>query len=285
MRQPTGDQSVRTSGYDFPELCAAVNAAGYDLEYLPETTTTMQDARAFGLRRTVVLADHQSQGRGRYGRSWLDVPGQSVLMTLVEPWGEAGDPPPDSLLPQQLFVLAGCVALQELTGSTELQVRWPNDLTAHGKKLGGILIENLNRHGRVPYPMLFGIGINVHGDADRAFPETDYGAISLDQATGSNSLTRQEIVAAIVRKWSLMRVDLGLMQNSGIFEHYSRLWQQNASLQDQIVSISGLGRTRDRTVEGRAFDFPLGQGVVLETSEGIEEVREFHTESVVKVME
>lgn len=101
---------------------------------------------------TVVLADTQSAGRGRLGRTWADLPGRSLLMSVLleRPREWAG-------LLTAAAALAAAEAVEELAG-LRVGVKWPNDLMAGGRKLGGVLAE-----GRGALPVAVGIGLNVSG--------------------------------------------------------------------------------------------------------------------------
>lgn len=111
-----------------------------------------------------VVAEHQTAGRGRYGNSWLDTPGESLLMTLLlrlqpQELAQAG---------QLAFALALAVAdaLRE-QARLEVQFKWSNDVLANGRKLAGILIETAHDARGEPWA-LAGVGINL---LQRDFPE------------------------------------------------------------------------------------------------------------------
>jgi len=100
---------------------------------------------------TAVISQEQTAGRGRLDRSWQSEPGSglwcSVLVDL------SGCPSPTWLpLISGLAVLDACIGL-----GAAVELKWPNDVTAGGKKLGGILIESAGR----PNQWIVGIGINV----------------------------------------------------------------------------------------------------------------------------
>lgn len=270
--------------YDIYSLASAIGEDGYVLKYKPETTSTMDLAQAADLKKTVVLADHQTQGRGRYERTWLDEPGNSILMTVLEPFDDTkGDPGPFSSLSPHMFSLAVCLALQEATGNKDIKLRWPGDPVYAGKKLGGILVENPDYNPLGTYKKLFGVGINAYyPNTDAAFPNTDYGAISLAEIT-NQPLSRQKLIAAIVKKWSMMRVDLRVMQrNQRVFDHYNNLWKQNAELIGQHISISGL--PNDTTIEGTVLDSTIGNGIILQLSDGKrQEIYQYDTYTIIKV--
>ena len=91
---------------------------------------------------TVVLAEHQTAGRGRLGRRWEAPPGSAFLASWVMP--------AHALAP----IAAGVAAATACGERTRL--KWPNDLLLDGRKLGGILVE------RVARKCVVGTGINLH---------------------------------------------------------------------------------------------------------------------------
>lgn len=112
--------------------------------------------------RLVLVAAHQTAGRGRQGRSWVSPAGGGVWATLV--WRPEGDPDGDpqgdllALLPLRVAV-ALARAVEELVGRP-CRVKWPNDLMVGEGKIGGVLIEALARgQGRLA---LVGFGVNHH---------------------------------------------------------------------------------------------------------------------------
>jgi BirA family transcriptional regulator, biotin operon repressor / biotin---[acetyl-CoA-carboxylase] ligase len=114
-----------------------------------ETTQALLDpSMAEG---TVAVADVQTAGRGRLGRTWEAPPRSAVLASVLL------RPPADRPLPQLALVAGVAVAdaLEELTGLA-LQIKWPNDVMLRRTKVAGILAEA--RDGAV----VLGIGINVN---------------------------------------------------------------------------------------------------------------------------
>jgi len=128
---------------------------------LGEVDSTQTEARrladAGAPEGTVVRAEHQTRGRGRLGRDWVDEPGSALLISIVlRPAVEV------SRLPQ-LSLVAGIAvagALEE-TSRLPVAVEWPNDLLIRGLKVGGILAESSIGADRVAVVIL-GIGININ---------------------------------------------------------------------------------------------------------------------------
>lgn len=106
----------------------------------------------------------QTAGRGRYQRKWLSSPGSGIYVSLLLPI--PGPPDPDRLLSLPLAVgVSACAALRDCSGTTKIGLKWPNDLFAGGRKLGGILIEVVE--GRPEHRCaIIGIGINHRQGCD-----------------------------------------------------------------------------------------------------------------------
>ena len=118
---------------------------GRDYHYAAETTTTQKLLPEGAAHGAVALAEHQSEGRGRLGRTWAD----SGLMfsVLLEP------PPPVANWPELTLVAARAVAAAI---GPEAHIKDPNDVLVDGRKVAGILAEASER-------VVLGIGINVGG--------------------------------------------------------------------------------------------------------------------------
>ena len=99
-----------------------------------------------------IVADRQTTGRGRQGRTWFDGGGNFMGSTLVH--CAAGDPPLQSLaLVAGLAVRAAC--LPHVPDERHLQLKWPNDLLLGGAKLAGILLEGEGQS------VVIGVGANL----------------------------------------------------------------------------------------------------------------------------
>lgn len=143
------------------------------LAVLGEVDSTMDEAarraRAGAPDGTVVIADHQTAGRGRLGRQWLAPPGTALLLTvLLRP----------TLAPDRLHELPMAMALGALqavrsalpAGAPTAALKWPNDLLVGGEKLGGILAESQMTAGGSDW-LAIGLGLNVHQTARQLPPE------------------------------------------------------------------------------------------------------------------
>jgi BirA family biotin operon repressor/biotin-[acetyl-CoA-carboxylase] ligase len=137
---------------------AALSRAGVAVEVVAQTGSTNADllARAGTLAAPLLLvAEHQSAGRGRAGRSWLSSPEGSLTFSLA--WRFDGGPQALLGLP-----LAVGVALADTLGALgqQVQLKWPNDVLKDGDKLAGILIETQSAPGGGTWTVI-GIGLNL----------------------------------------------------------------------------------------------------------------------------
>ncbi|MCS7286994.1 MAG: biotin--[acetyl-CoA-carboxylase] ligase [Anaerolineae bacterium] len=134
---------------------------GHRVYYFRTVTSTQDEAKrlaeAGAPEGTVVLAEEQTAGRGRLGRTWISPVGSSILMSVIF------RPP---LLPQQahrLTMIASLSIAEAIESLTPLKVKikWPNDILIAGKKAGGILTEIRALEDRILYAIV-GVGLNVN---------------------------------------------------------------------------------------------------------------------------
>jgi len=141
----------------------------------------------------VILAEEQSAGRGRAGRSWQSERGTGIYVTLLL------RPKISPVQAPLLTMMAGLSAHAAIQARTGLQVdlKWPNDLMLNGKKLGGILTEMYSDTTLVRF-VIVGIGINVNQEK---FPgELGSIATSLRAETGATQ-SRLELLARLLREF------------------------------------------------------------------------------------
>ena len=139
---------------------------GRNLAYLPETGSTNAEARQLAEKGapdgTLVVADHQTAGRGRLDRRWEAPPGSSLLLSLIFRPRLA----PHQV--QRLTMLGGLAAADAVEAETGLRMglKWPNDLMIGGAKTGGILAE-VELSGDLIRYALVGVGVNVNLDPEQ----------------------------------------------------------------------------------------------------------------------
>jgi len=171
---------------------------GQRVVYHPATASTNDEAKrlaeAGAVEGTLVIADHQTAGRGRLDRQWWSPPGSGLLLSLVFR--------PVFLAPHQaqrltmVCSLAVCDAVAEVTGLATA-IKWPNDVLVEGRKVCGLLAELGLVGSRLDYVVL-GIGLNVNVSfLEDDAPALMAPAISLKAAAG-REVSRLKVLAALL---------------------------------------------------------------------------------------
>ena len=142
---------------------------GHPLHYFPTIDSTntyaAQLARAGAGAGTTVIADAQSGGKGRLGRSWVSPPGVNLYLSVIlRPSVPAGAAP-------QLNLLAAVAVADTVAEVCQLipAIKWPNDVLVAGKKVCGTLAEMQTEAGELR-AVILGIGVNINAPLS-AFPE------------------------------------------------------------------------------------------------------------------
>ena len=130
----------------------------FTFETIDSTNSCAKTLAEAGMEEgTVVLADFQSAGRGRLGRTWLSEPGKNLLFSFI--LRPAMDSKAVGTL--SLFAAAGVAhGIETFTGE-HIECKWPNDLLISGKKFCGILLESSFSADKLDYAVI-GVGINVN---------------------------------------------------------------------------------------------------------------------------
>lgn len=132
--------------------------AGWRVVRLESVGSTNDEARSRALAgdpgRVWIVAEEQTQGRGRHGRLWRSPRGNLYASALLI------DPCEPAIAPQIGFVAgAALVAMARDLGLSDVAIKWPNDLLWRGAKLSGLLVEGLSMPGR-GFACMVGIGVN-----------------------------------------------------------------------------------------------------------------------------
>lgn len=156
---------------------------GREIRYLAETDSTNRQAYALGeagaREGLVVIADRQTAGKGRMGRTWVSPPGVNLYLSVV-----LRPPLPPHAAPLLTFVstLAVSRAIAAVSGLVPTH-KWPNDVLVNGCKVAGLLNEMSAEADRIRFVVL-GIGVNLNMTADQFPDELRMPATSLLLAGG-----------------------------------------------------------------------------------------------------
>jgi BirA family biotin operon repressor/biotin-[acetyl-CoA-carboxylase] ligase len=213
---------------------------GISIEVLPEvaSTNTLLLQRTADPLPCLLVAEHQTQGRGRMGRQWLSAPGASLTFSLALPLSPARW--------EGLSLAVGLALAQALDPVQEGQpprvlLKWPNDLwladpARVGRKLGGVLIETAQRGSQ--RLCVVGVGLNI-----RALPPQDAPPPAGPGALAHGHASLQELCPGIDAQQALARVALPLalalrsFESAG-FAPLRRAYAARDLLQGRAVSTS-----------------------------------------------
>ncbi|MSW28299.1 MAG: biotin--[acetyl-CoA-carboxylase] ligase [Actinobacteria bacterium] len=204
-------------------------------------------ARAGEASGTVVVADHQSAGRGRLGRTWEAPAGASLLMSvLLRP--EIA--PEITIASVHLLTMAAGLAMADaveaVAGFAPI-LKWPNDLLVGDRKLCGMLTESEISDGSLRC-VVVGIGVNVQW--------SDFPAELVETATACNlvsgrDISRDELLNEFLDRYSVLLNDL----NSVLSDYRERLGTLNTRVRIELAgeAFEGIaeGVTDDGSLEVR----------------------------------
>ena len=242
----------------YPEELACglgTKAIGRTICHYERVASTMDTAMELGAggcpEGTAVVAEAQTAGRGRLGRTWSSPKYKGIYCSFILR--------PD-ILPAQAPVLAlltavaVCEAVENVTGIRP-GIKWPNDLLLGGGKLGGILTELRAELDRAVYCVV-GIGINVNNGSD----ELVEGAVSLREARGE-TIDRAALLRAV-----FTRVEANyfvfLKKGSGpVLDE----WRRRSVTLGSRVRVESKGQR----AEGVAIDIDVDGGLMVRGDSGI----------------
>lgn len=210
--------------------------------------TLLEEGDADGV---AVVADEQTAGRGRRGRTWLSPPGLNLMVSVaLRPKLAA----PDAW---QLGLAAALAALEACRTIAVVGLKWPNDIvTDEGRKVGGLLIETLASEGRLTGAVV-GVGINANWSSASMPPEIAPHATSLADLAG-----------APLDRVALLRSLLEALETevAGIEEGRSPLDRYRAACTTlgAMVTVA----TADGSIRGRAVDLDATGSLIVEAEDG-----------------
>jgi BirA family biotin operon repressor/biotin-[acetyl-CoA-carboxylase] ligase len=189
----------------------------------------------------VVVAAAQTAGRGRIGHAWSSPPGGNLYLSTA-----VTVPPPEGEHLTRVPLIAGVAAAEALlaAGLAAVRLKWPNDLMARGRKLGGLLCETADPRAR-PLRIVVGLGVNL---SDAPLPDALHDiAITAPELAGGD-LRPEPVAAAFVA--GLERRLAGLERGGGAT--LAADWKALAEPFGRRVRVGGIeGESRDLDAAGR----------------------------------
>jgi BirA family biotin operon repressor/biotin-[acetyl-CoA-carboxylase] ligase len=234
-----------------------------EIQHFDQTEST--NPIAFNLGRdeapagTTVIAESQSAGRGRLGRSFFSPPYQNLYTSiLLRPSGSISDAP--------TLILAAAVAVAETVAEfigdeSAVEIKWPNDVLIHRRKTSGILMESSAEGTRIAFAVL-GIGVNLNVDREIFPDEFRHLATSLSSELG-HAVDR---IAFTRRLFENLEKQIDLHNAQG-FEVVRPRFESFFRMRGESVGIEEIAGQR---IKGRALGIAPNGALEVEICEGPE---------------
>lgn len=268
-----GIDAVQNRGYrlaDIPDVMSKQEIGslictkwlGHELFYYDEIDSTNTEAKRKAEEGaphgTLIVADMQTAGRGRRGRSWESPHGEGIFFTLLlRPDIEPANAPMLTLV-KAIAVARGVSACTGL----KAEIKWPNDVVINGKKIVGILTEMSAQIDYVNH-IVIGTGINVH---QTSFPEElEEKATSIDMELKRQRKTlrvsRAQLLEKILEQFEICYETYIRTQDlSGLMEEYNR---ELVNIDRRVRVLDPLGE-----FEGRALGINERGSLLVERDNG-----------------
>jgi len=211
-------------------------------------------ARGGAPHGTAVIAETQTAGRGRRGRSWSSPPGVNLYLSLV-----LRPKLPPQRAPELVPTLAVAAAETLRDLGADAGIKWPNDLEIGGRKVAGILTELSATSAGIQF-VVAGIGINVNVGPEALPPEVRERATSLRIALG-REVSRAALAADLLARIEAWLDLHGARGFEPVRERYRAL---SVTLGRRVVLVED-----DATVEGIAEDIDESGALLLRRDDGV----------------
>ncbi len=215
---------------------------GKDIRLFPEVVSTntlaMEAASQGAPEGTVIIAETQTGGKGRLGRTWISPRGNLYLSVILRPQIPTHKAP--------LITLVGAVAVATAIRkhcSVQAAIKWPNDILISGKKAAGLLTEMSAEPDRIRHIAL-GIGVDVNMDLQELPPDVRMHATTLAAETGANidrKLLVQQILHDLEHWYRIF-----LRSESEVL----KAWEQLNMTIGRRVTVSGMGEVFEGLAQG-----------------------------------
>lgn len=243
---------------DLASRIGAVRVIGRDIRVFQETTSTsdvLERLARDGVREgMVIFAESQTRGRGRLGRAWVSPPGRGLWFSvLLRP----------ALRPQAAtrLTVAAAVGLSRAIRRAlpvRPEIKWPNDLMLHGRKIAGVLTEMAGELDSIRHASL-GIGVNANLQTEDFPPAVRATATSLRLALG-RPVDRPALAATL-----LQELDGAYTEALGDgFAALSDEWSEQCTTLGRLVTV----QAGNRRISGRAESLDDEGALLLRTDSG-----------------
>ena len=187
---------------------------------------------------TLVLAEEQTAGRGRLGRSWQAAPNQNLTFSVIL----RPDLPAEAMNLLPLYAAVAVAEAAEKTTGLPIECKWPNDLLINSRKVAGILLEGSLKENAVDF-VVIGIGLNVN--------QTDFPPDFAGRATSLRLEQGRDVDRAALLRETLRALEthyLTIMKRG--FNAILPLWLARTRMINKQITVSQDGATLSGVVTG-----------------------------------
>ena len=235
---------------------------GKNMHYKPSVDSTNHVAKALAYHGaaegTIVVAEEQSDGKGRLDRNFFSPRGKGIWFSIIL---RPNFLPKDA--PKCTLMAAVAVAQTMRRFDLKPEIKWPNDILFDGRKLVGILTEMTGEIGKITY-LVIGIGINVNVSRDEFPEELRDVAASLSEMAG-RELSRVKFLRALLEEFDKLYLEV---TDNG-FDEILKLWRQYSVTLGKKIHVVPVS---SESFTGKAIDLNADGALVVETAQGIREV-------------
>ncbi len=228
---------------------------GKKIHYFDYLNSTMDLAMQLGMQGAsdgvLVLAESQTRGRGRLGRSWFSPKYKGIYLSLILRPKLA---PAVSPILTLLSAVSICEAVKNVTG-LDAQIKWPNDVFIHNKKFAGILTEMNAEVDKVNF-VVIGIGLNINNDKKSLIAQ----ATSLKEQLG-HPVSRLALLQELLRR---IENNYLLLQDKGS-KVIADKWRNFSSTLGKHVKVY----CQNKHIEGSAVDIDSDGSLLVRKASGI----------------
>ncbi|WP_462137163.1 biotin--[acetyl-CoA-carboxylase] ligase [Candidatus Mycalebacterium sp.] len=230
------------------KITSAVTSFGADVLFFDRTVSTNSVLREMGRNGardgTTVIADSQTDGRGRKGRQWVSPAGGSLFMsTLFRPDLSL------EVCPAATFMAS--LALSDTFDGfgIESEIKWPNDILAGGKKIAGVLSEAEPAGGLCDF-IVIGIGVNINlsrESIDNLMEGFSDRTTSMSEILGRD-VDRDEFTTALLKNLFAQNTDLMSKGHNWTVARWAARWgklNETVKIKDDGTEIEGVARKVD----------------------------------------
>ena len=200
-----------------------------DVRYFDSIGSTNDEALAWaatGARDlSIIIADEQTQGRGRLNRKWFTPKGSALAFSLILR--------PSAALRPHLSRTVGLAALSIADSCSKLGlvplIKWPNDILLNGKKTAGILIETV-WSGEDIDSLVVGMGINVYKTSVPPTEVLQFPATSIEDQLGKKAPEREEMLKSVMNSFIYWRERMAT-------DEFIDIWEGALAFRSEQVQI------------------------------------------------